>query len=112
MAVPDRIEDDEAGNDYSEQTNDRNLQIWITDNLGNGGLAGTAALATKISLELVLAGGIVGTFLILGVLSVSVLPGVSITANELVRALAAGALGVYGIGTHCYYGAGDGSGIQ
>lgn len=109
MAVPDRTGEDEVGDDQSPQTDDRNLQIWINDNLGESGLRGTVALATKISLELVLAGGIVATFLTLGVLSVSILPDVSLTAEELVRALAAGALGVYGIGTHCHYGTGGGS---
>lgn len=108
MAVPDSTGEDEVGEDRPAQTDDRNLQVWINDNLDEGGLGGTAALATKITLELVLAGGIVATFLTLGILSVSILPSVSITANELVRALAAGALGVYGIGTHCHYGNGGG----
>lgn len=104
MAVPERPEWDETDDGQSDQPGKWNLQTWINDNLDSGGVSGTSALATKILLELVLAGGIVATFLALGLLSAAVLPGVSIGANEVVRALAAGALGVYGIGTHCHYG--------
>lgn len=109
MAIPDHAD---VGESDDEQSDGHNLQFWINDNLDDDGIAGTAALVTKIALELILAGGIVSMFLAVGMLSASALPAVSISPNELVRALAAGALGVYGIGTHCYYGTGSDARVQ